>query len=50
MHEERSWDEELIFQRTERVMELPEDALIYLLRKQPKLQLLIDAFVLSLEY
>ena len=46
---EAEWWEEIIFAKREPEMELPEDILIYMMRKNPLLEELISKYDLDLE-
>ena len=48
---DNSWDwaDELISQRSEPIMELPEDVLIMMMRKNPLLEELMDKLELEME-
>ena len=45
-----TWDEEICLRPYTPSMELPEDVLYMFIKKQPKLQELIDKFELIMEY
>ena len=45
-----SWDEELILSKWEPPIELSEDVLVMMLRKNPLLQELIEHFELEMEF
>ena len=48
--ENMEWDEELIFRPRKVEMELAEDVIVMMMKKQPMLQELIDHFDLEMEY